>query len=102
MERTYFAGAWVELLGAGYEHDSETYRAWVAERIRRDFDAASIHRKDLGSTLGCGGARRCRPRAASSRGWEDEAVEQMALHLVELGLVSGRRPPTTRRVTRGS
>lgn len=55
VERTYFAGAWVELLGAGYEHDSETYRAWVAERIRRDFDAASIHRKDLGSTLGCGG-----------------------------------------------
>ncbi len=43
VERTYTAGAWVELLDAGYEHDPELYRAWVPEQIRRDFDRASIH-----------------------------------------------------------
>ncbi len=47
VERTYTSGAWTELLDAGYEHDADLYRAWVPERIRRDFHGASIRRKDL-------------------------------------------------------
>lgn len=38
--------AWVKLLDAGYQHHTELYRARAREWIRRNFGAASIHRKD--------------------------------------------------------
>ncbi|MDP8960831.1 MAG: hypothetical protein M3N32_04345 [Actinomycetota bacterium] len=55
VERTYSAGAWDELLDGGYEHDADLYRAWVPDRIRRDFDSASIQRKDLALYTGLWG-----------------------------------------------
>ncbi len=93
VERTYTSGAWVELLDAGYEQDPELYQAWVAERLRRDFDAASIHRRDLALYTGLLGGDPVPAPARELRGWEDEAVEQMALHLMELGFeVLDERP----------
>lgn len=85
VEHAYVSGAWVELLDAGYEQDPELYQAWVAERIRRDFDTASIYRKDLALYTGLLGGKPVPAPARELRGWEDEAVEQMALHLVGLG-----------------
>ncbi len=58
----------------------------LAERIRTDFDAASIHRKDLALYSGLWGGEAVPAPARQLGGWKDEAVEQMALHLVELGL----------------
>ncbi len=93
VERTYTAGAWVELLDAGYEHDAELYRAWVPERIRRDFDGASIYRKDLALYTGLFGGEAVPAPARELPGWQDEAVEQLAAHLVELGFeVLDERP----------
>lgn len=93
VERIYVSGAWVELLDAGYEHDPELYTVWAAERIRRDFDGASIHRKDLALYTGLSGGEAVPAPARELRGWEDEAVEQMAQHLVDLGFeVPDERP----------
>lgn len=93
VERTYSAGAWVELLDGGYEHDADLYRAWVPERIRRDFDGASIQRKDLALYTGLWGGDPVPAPARELKGWEDEAVEQLAAHLVELGFeVLDQRP----------
>lgn len=91
--RAYYASEWEKLLDVGHEHDDELYQAWVPERIRRDFDAASIHRKDLAEhTALIGGA----PALAPSRGlpgWHDDAVADMAAHLTELGFeVLDERP----------
>jgi hypothetical protein len=85
VERTYTAGAWVELLDAGYEHDPDLYRAWVPERIRRDFDGASIYRKDLALYTGLYSGEAVPAPARELKGWQDEALNQMAAHLVELG-----------------
>jgi hypothetical protein len=85
VESTYTAGAWVELLDAGHEHDAKLYRAWVPERIRRDFHGASIHRKDLALYTGLYRGEAVPAPARELKGWQDEAVEQMAAHLVELG-----------------
>ncbi|MDP8930748.1 MAG: hypothetical protein M3O70_19820 [Actinomycetota bacterium] len=49
------AAPWIELLDAGYEYDADLYRAWVPERIRRDFRGASIRRKDLAPVPPAGG-----------------------------------------------
>jgi hypothetical protein len=85
VESTYTSGSWVELLDAGYQHDNELYRAWGRERIRRDFDAASIHRKDLALYTGLYRGEAVPAPGRELKGWQDEAVEQMAAHLVELG-----------------
>jgi hypothetical protein len=85
VESTYSSGSWVELLDAGYEHDTELYRAWGPERIRRDFHAASIYRKDLALYTGLYSGEAVPAPARELTGWQDEAVEQMATHLVELG-----------------
>ncbi len=92
-ERTYTSGPWVELLDAGAEHDADLYRAWVPERIRRDFDGASIHRKDLALYTGLYSGEAVPAPGRELPGWQDEAVEQMAAHLVELGFaVLDERP----------
>jgi hypothetical protein len=85
VESTYSSGSWVELLDAGYEHDTELYRAWGPGRIRRDFHAASIYRKDLALYTGLYSGEAVPAPAPELTGWQDEAVEQMAAHLVELG-----------------
>jgi hypothetical protein len=96
VERNYTSGAWVELVDAGYEHDAELYRAWVPERIRRDFDGASIYRKDLALYTGLLQGEAVPAPARELKGWQDEAVEQMAGHLVELGFeVLDERPAVT-------
>lgn len=93
VDGTYTAGAWIELLDAGYEHDADLYRAWVPERIRRDFDGASIHRKDLALYTGLFAGDPVPAPGRELKGWEDEAVEQLAAHLVELGFkVLDQRP----------
>jgi hypothetical protein len=93
VERTYTAGAWVELLDAGCEHDPDLYRAWVPEQIRRDFDRASIYRKDLALYTGLFNGEPVPAPGRELRGWQDEAVEQLAAHLVELGFeVLDERP----------
>ncbi|MBW3616069.1 MAG: hypothetical protein KY439_12300 [Actinobacteria bacterium] len=93
VERTYTSGSWTELLDAGYEHDADLYRAWVPEAIRRDFDHASIHRKDLALYTGLFAGDPVPAPGRQLRNWESEAVEQMAGHLVELGFeVLDERP----------
>ncbi len=47
VERSYVGGSWVQLLDAGHDHDDELYRAWVPERIRRDFDRVSVRNRGL-------------------------------------------------------
>lgn len=37
----------VELFDAGSENNAELYLGWMPERVRRDFDGASLHVKDL-------------------------------------------------------
>jgi hypothetical protein len=85
LERTYTSGAWVDLLDAGYQHDDELYRAWGRERIRPDFDGASIHRKDLALYTGLYKGEAVPAPARELKGWQEDAVDQMAAHLVELG-----------------
>ncbi len=93
VEQTYTSGAWVELLDAGAGADAELYRAWVPERIRRDFDGASIHRKDLALYTGLFGGEAVPAPARELKDWEGEVVEQLAAHLVELGFeVLDERP----------
>ena len=93
VEHTYTSGAWIELLDAGYEHDADLYRAWVPERIRRDFHGASIHRKDLALYTGLFAGDPVPAPGRQLRDWENEAVEQMAAHLVTLGFeVLDERP----------
>lgn len=93
VERAYTGGAWVELVDVGAKFDPELYAAWVPEQIRRDFDGASFHRKDLArcSALLAGSAVPAPARELA--GWEDDAVAQMAAHLDGLGFeVLGARP----------
>ena len=85
VKDAYTGGAWVELLDAGYENDAELYRAWVPERIRRDFDAASIFNKDLARYTGLLVGQAVPAPARELPGWEDEAVATMAAHLSESG-----------------
>ncbi len=93
VERTYTSGAWIELLDAGYEHDADLYRAWVPEQIRRDFHRASIRREDLALYTGLYAGDAVPAPGRQLRGWEHEAVEQMAAHLVGLGFeVLDERP----------
>jgi hypothetical protein len=93
VESTYSSSSWVELLDAGYQHDDELYRAWGPERIRRDFDGASIHRKDLALTTGLFGGEPVPAPARELTGWQEDAVGQMAAHLVELGFEVLDHPP---------
>jgi len=81
----YTGGAWVDLLDAGCENDAELYRAWVPERIRRDFDAASIFNKDLARYTGLLVGQAVPAPARELPGWEEEAVAAMAMHLIEIG-----------------
>jgi hypothetical protein len=75
----------VDLLDAGAEHDADLYRAWVPERVRRDFDAASIFNKDLARYTGMLVGDPVPAVARELPGWEQEAVAQMAAHLGEIG-----------------
>lgn len=52
VKDSYRDDSWVKLLDAGAEHDAELYAVWMPERIRRDFDDASIYRKDLARYTG--------------------------------------------------
>lgn len=52
VERTYRAGSWVEILDDGHGFDDDVYRAWVPERIERDFHQASIYNRDLAQAAG--------------------------------------------------
>ena len=98
VERIYTAGAWANVLDAGWENDAELYRAWVPERIRRDFDAASIHNKDLARYTGFFSGGPVPAPARELPGWEDDVVAQMAAHLVEFGFeVRSAGPPPRRR-----
>ena len=81
----YDSGAWVDLLDAGAGHDEQLYEAWVPERVRRDFDAASIYNKDLARATGFFDAQPVPAVGRALPGWESEAVAQMAAHLVDVG-----------------
>lgn len=97
VERAYTSGSWIELLDAGYEQDADLYRAWVPERIRRDFDGASLRRKDLAlysDLLAAGDVLPAPGRHLG--GWENEAVDQMAAHLVALGFEVLDKQPAVR------
>jgi hypothetical protein len=85
VERTYTGGAWVELVDTGAEFDPDLHAVWVPEQIRRDFDGASFHRKDLArcSALLAGSAVPAPARELP--GWEEDAVAQMATRLGDLG-----------------
>lgn len=85
VRRSYYTSDWVALLDAGHDHDEDLYRAWVPERIRRDFDGASIHNHDLAEAAGY-----LDPRALPALGkalpdWRRHALEAMASQLEELG-----------------
>ncbi|MDQ3573476.1 MAG: hypothetical protein M3404_00890 [Actinomycetota bacterium] len=82
---TYVGDAWVQLLDAGEGRDPDLYCAWVPERIRRDFDSASLHRKDLALFTGLINGT---PAPAPGRhlpGWREDALDQMAIHLADVG-----------------
>ena len=95
VERTYAAGCWAVLLDAGHDHDEELYRAWVPERIGRDFDQASIHNRDLAEASGYLDARSLPAPGRALPDWRDHALEAMAARIQELGydLVERREPP---------
>jgi hypothetical protein len=85
LERTYGAGAWLEILDAGRENDPDLYAAWVPEQMQRDLDRASIYNPDLAhhpdsfdpAELGAPG------RALPD--WRTQALGAMAAHLHEQG-----------------
>ncbi len=87
MERTYGAGAWVELLDAGHDHDPRfTEGGWLSGSA-----GTSTRRPSTARTwplLRLWGGEAVPAPARQLGGWEDEAVEQMALHLV----VGGEEP----------
>jgi hypothetical protein len=99
VERTYGAGSWVALLDAGHAHDDELYRAWVPERIGRDFDQASIHNRDLAEAGGYLAARSLPAPGRALPDWRDHALEAMAARVQELGyhLVERREPAAAAR-----
>lgn len=76
VEHTYTGGGWVELLDDGWQHDAELHRAWVPERIRRDFDDASIHVKSLALYTGLVGGG---PAVAPARDLSEEGPHAVAL-----------------------
>jgi hypothetical protein len=95
VERTYAAGSWVALLDAGHDDDDELYRAWVPERIGRDFDQASIHNRDLAEAAGYLDARSLPAPGRALPDWREHALEAMAARVQELGyelLGEGRGP----------
>jgi hypothetical protein len=93
VERTYNSTAWSKLVDAGHDHDQDLYRAWVPEQIARDFDRASIHRKDLALYSSLLGGEAVPAPGRQLHGWEAEAVDQLAAHLVTLGFtVLDERP----------
>ncbi len=96
VERTYVGGSWMQLLDAGHDHDDELYRAWVPERIRRDFDLASLHNRDLAESAGYLDARSLPAPGRALPDWRDHALHAMAVHVRELGyeLIAERREPT--------
>jgi len=94
VERTYVAGSWVQLLDAGHDHDDELYRAWVPERIGRDFDQASIHNRDLAEAAGYLDARSLPTPGRALPDWREHALEAMAARVQELGYdLVGRQEP---------
>jgi hypothetical protein len=81
----YHDHGWVQVLDAGRGHDDELRRQWVPERIRRDFDGASVYVKDLARSSALLGGR---PQPAPARempDWQDLAVARIAAHLEGLG-----------------
>jgi hypothetical protein len=89
----YTSDAWVQLLDAGCGHDAELRREWVPERIRRDFDDASIHVKDLARYTDLLGGRPLPAPGREMPEWQDYAVAQMAAQLEELGFEVDDEPP---------
>lgn len=95
VARTHAGDAWVQLLDAGQGNDPDLYCAWVPERIRRDLDAASLHRPDLALFTGLLGGSPAPAPGRQLPGWRDDALAQMAAHLAELGFeveVEGQVP----------
>jgi len=85
VEGTYTGGAWVELVDVGAEFDPDLYAAWISEQIRRDFDDASFHQKDLARYSALLDGSAVPAPARELPGWEDDAVAQMATRLADLG-----------------
>lgn len=71
----YSRSGWVRLLDAGCDADPDVYCVWAPTRVERDFDQASLHRRQLSAGS---------PARAVS-GWPIEAVAEMADHLASAG-----------------
>ena len=85
VERSYRSGSWVDVLDAGYDRDPDLYRAWVPERIQRDFQEASIYNRDLAEATGHFNPQSLPAAGRALPDWQENTLEYMATHLQELG-----------------
>ena len=85
VEHAYVSGSWVQLLDAGHDHDDELYRTWVPERIRRDFDRASIHDRRLVDAASYFRSGSLPAHRTAVPDWREQALGAMALRVQELG-----------------
>lgn len=79
------SSAWWQLLESGRHNDAELHAAWVPERMRRDFDAASIYGKRLATQSAYFNGTSLPAEGRSEPGWQDQALADMATNLEGLG-----------------
>lgn len=93
VECTYRSGSWVGVLDAGHEADADLHRAWVPERIGRDFLGASIYNRDLAHAAGYFDARSLPAPGRALPDWHDHAIDALAAHLQAMGFEVSRERP---------
>ena len=77
--------AWWQVLESGRHNDRELHDAWVPERMRREFDGASIHDKRLATQSAYLNGTGLPAEGRDAPGWRDKALVDMAANLDGLG-----------------